>query len=175
MVIDYNAAQLLKHPTGAAREFAIDQDIRGLEPSLDLAGRLRAQVKVVRTKSGALIALTGAVSLRVPCSRCLEPVVVPVSLQFEEEFVQTVDVVTGRSLGARRDDPALLIDGRHDLHLADIIREYLLTQQPMQTLCRPDCRGLCPHCGRNLDLGPCGCGGEVADERWASLQALLKD
>lgn len=175
MVIDFNVAQLLKNPTGAARDLAIDADIRGLDPSLDPAGNVQARVKVVRTKSGALVTLTGAASLWVPCSRCLEPVAVPIALQFEEEFLQTVDVITGLSLGASHDDPALLIDDHHDIHLADIIREYLLIEQPMYALCREDCRGLCPQCGRNLNLGPCGCSSVAGDERWSALQALLKD
>jgi uncharacterized protein len=173
--LDYNLAQLLKNPTGAARDLAIDEDISGIDAAIDVAERLRAQARVVRTKNGALITFSGTTSVRQPCSRCLEPVVTPIAVSFEEEFLQTVDIVTGHPLGASKDDPALLIDDHHDVHLAGIVREYLLTQQPMHVLCRPDCRGLCPQCGRNLNQGTCGCGSEAGDERWAALQTLLKD
>jgi uncharacterized protein len=45
---------------------------------------------------------------------------------------------------------------------------------PMQALCRPDCGGLCPHCGGNRNLGECQCDQEPSDPRWALLQALLE-
>jgi DUF177 domain-containing protein len=94
-------------------------------------------------------------------------------LSFDEEFLQTVDVITGLPISASQDDPALLIDGHHDLHLADLIRQYLLLAVPMHPLCREDCKGLCPQCGRNLNNGGCTCNTESGDERWAALKRLL--
>ena len=175
--IDYNIAQLLKQPMGAGRARTINvplrHDVRGLDPGLDPVDPLVATLKLVRTKSGVLLTLDGSTSLRVPCSRCLDPVVVPVTLKFEEEFLQTVDVATGFPLGPSEDDPSLLIDRHHDLHLADIIREYLLMAVPMYSLCREDCRGLCQICGHNLNQGPCGHSGRPSDDRWSSLKSLL--
>ncbi len=173
--MDYNLAQLLKQPIGSVREYALNEDLRGIDRSLDLTTPLVGKVRLVRTKNGALMSMTGQTSLRVACSRCLEPVAVPTTLGFEEEFVQTVDIITGAPLDGPKDDPALLIDGHHDLHLADLIREYLLLAVPMHALCRDDCKGLCPHCGRNLNNGPCGCNDEAGDERWVALKALLKE
>jgi uncharacterized protein len=175
VVMDYNLAQLLKQATGAAREFALDEDLHGLDPALDATEPLTGKLRLIRTEDGALIMLSGETCLRVACSRCLEPVVVPVSLTIEEQFLQTVDVITGLPLRPSHDDPAVLIDGHHDLHLADLVREYLLLELPMHPLCKEDCKGLCPTCGRNLNQGPCQCSAAVTDERWASLASLLKD
>ena len=173
-LVDFNIAQLLKQPTGAAREYPLQEDIKGLDRSLDPIELLTGKVKLIRTKGGVLITLSGKTTLRVACSRCLDPVAVPVVLSFEEEFFQTVDVVTGMSLGTPRDDPAVLIDGHHEVHLVDVIREYLLTSLPMHPLCRDDCKGLCQQCGHNLNEGPCGHSAHAGDERWAALKELLK-
>jgi uncharacterized protein len=171
--IDYNIAQLLKQPTGEGREYVLNEDLTGLDDSLVPEAPLTGKIKLVRTKNGVLLSLDGTARLRVSCSRCLDPVAVPVTLRFEEEFLQTIDVTTGSALGASHEDPSILIDGHHDLHLADIVREYLLTEAPMHALCREDCKGLCPTCGRNLNLGPCSCEKQNEDERWAALKQLL--
>jgi uncharacterized protein len=173
VIIDYNIAQLLKQQTGVGREYTINQDIRGLDAGLDPVDPLVAKIKLIRTKSGVLLALDGSTSLRVLCSRCLDPVVVPVTLSFAEEFLQTVDITTGFAMGTSEEDPSLLIDGHHDLHLANIIREYLLMAVPMHPLCHEDCKGLCPVCGHNLNLGPCGHSVQPPDDRWSSLKSLL--
>ena len=43
---------------------------------------------------------------------------------------------------------------------------------PMKPLCKPDCKGLCPSCGKDLNLGACGCTHETIDPRWEALKAL---
>lgn len=173
--MDYNLAQLLKQPIGAGREYVLNQKLDGLDPMINATEPLVGRVKLTRTKDGVLLALQASTRLTVACSRCLEPVVVPVTLDFEEQYLQTVDVITGNQLDTDREDPALLIDGHHDMHLADLVREYLLLALPMHALCRDDCRGLCPRCGHNLNSGPCSCGDEAVDDRWAALKALLPD
>jgi uncharacterized protein len=173
--MDVNLAQLLKQPVGTARSYDVNEDLARLDRALDATAPLSGKIKLIRTKNGVLLTLTGKTSLRVACSRCLEPVIAPVSLDIEEEFVQTVDIITGLPLAASQDDPAVLIDGHHEMHLADLVRESLLLALPMHPLCREDCKGLCPQCGRNLNNGPCGCNTEAGDDRWAALKALLRE
>ena len=60
------------------------------------------------------------------------------------------------------------------LETKPILIEQLQLNIPMKPLCRPDCAGLCPTCGADLNLGPCGCPTGGSDPRWAGLQ-LLKD
>ena len=43
---------------------------------------------------------------------------------------------------------------------------------PMKPLCREDCQGLCPECGKDLNLGPCAGAHETVDPRWEALRAL---
>jgi uncharacterized protein len=52
-----------------------------------------------------------------------------------------------------------------------MIREELILAVPEYVLCREECRGLCPRCGKDLNEGPCACRPEP-DPRWAALEAL---
>src|ERR687885_9624 len=57
--------------------------------------------------------------------------------------------------------------------LADAMREYALLEVPMLPLCKPDCKGLCPECGTNLNDETCDCQIDQDDERLAVLKQLL--
>jgi uncharacterized protein len=54
-----------------------------------------------------------------------------------------------------------------------LFREYILLEIPISPLCRPDCKGLCPICGNNLNEDTCHHEEEAGDPRLASLKALL--
>jgi uncharacterized protein len=86
-----------------------------------------------------------------------------------------VDASTGESLALPADSDAFLIDSHQVLDLTEAVRQYRLTAEPMQPLCKPDCLGLCPHCGYNLNEGPCGCPRQETDARWAALAELAVD
>lgn len=56
--------------------------------------------------------------------------------------------------------------------LTDEIRQCIILALPTYPVCRSDCRGVCPTCGKNLNEGSCGCADAVADSRWGALDAL---
>jgi uncharacterized protein len=58
------------------------------------------------------------------------------------------------------------------LELAEIVREQLLLAIPIKTVCREECKGLCPHCGKNLNSGECECAQGASDPRWEALKSL---
>ena len=58
------------------------------------------------------------------------------------------------------------------LVLEDVLREQVLLSLPAKTLCRQDCKGLCPRCGRNLNAEVCICEGAPSDPRWSALADL---
>ncbi len=72
---------------------------------------------------------------------------------------------------ATEDDPDVyLIDpDARELDLRPAIREEWLLAQPRYVLCREDCKGLCPRCGKDLNAGPCDCPPQT-DSRWDSLR-----
>jgi uncharacterized protein len=56
--------------------------------------------------------------------------------------------------------------------LEDVLREQVLLSLPARTLCRQDCKGLCPRCGQNLNSDVCTCDAAPVDPRWAALSDL---
>lgn len=58
------------------------------------------------------------------------------------------------------------------LDIDDLLETVFILDTELQGLCRPDCKGLCPRCGKDLNEGPCDCGKEV-DPRLAVLEQLL--
>ena len=59
--------------------------------------------------------------------------------------------------------------------LTDELRESIILHLPTYPVCREDCRGICPTCGKNLNEGDCSCVGECGDDRWNVLDSLRKD
>lgn len=76
------------------------------------------------------------------------------------------------SLNHEDNDSFVLIDD-YQLPLAELVEEDLLLAQPSKRLCKDDCRGLCPLCGKNQNEGACGCEHKAVDPRLAALQQLL--
>jgi len=98
------------------------------------------------------------------CRRCLVPVVRP--------FTAKVDVLFSED--QESDDPSVYVipPDTKMLDLSPAVREELILAAPDYVLCRDDCRGLCPRCGKDLNERPCDCGPETPDPRWAGLAAL---
>lgn len=107
------------------------------------------------------------------CRRCVAPLELPVD--FEVLFVL---VPSGGDLAESGDeepmDEALhpYDSGARELDLGDLVREELVLSVPAWPVCRPDCRGLCPLCGADLNESVCTCVREEHDPRWAALRTL---
>jgi len=161
-----NVAQQLKESVGSVRHYEIDETG---SPGFPISGKLQ----LLRTNlsilvSGRLDTYTGGV-----CSRCLEEFEYPLSLDIEEEFFITNDLVTGSAVTPPVESGSFTIDENHLLDLDEAIRQYTLLAQPMKPICRNHCAGLCPQCGRNLNNETCKCKPVSADSPWAPLQKLL--
>ena len=117
-----------------------------------------------------------------PCDRCLEPVTVPMTLDYAEDWALHPDAsgplpATGRPGGAgERDEPTAadedtlrpVRDGAL-VDIADGFWQAVALTLPTKVLCRVDCRGLCPHCGADLNRQACGCRTRGFDPRMAAL------
>jgi uncharacterized protein len=97
------------------------------------------------------------------CRRCLALVDADVTAAIGVLFTED----------AQADDPAAWVIEPHavELDLRPTIREELILSVPAYLLCREDCRGLCPGCGQDLNLGSCTCP-PSRDPRWGALGAL---
>ncbi|MFZ0663526.1 MAG: DUF177 domain-containing protein [Acidobacteriaceae bacterium] len=108
----------------------------------------------------------------VACARCLEPVRSALQGRFDLLF---------RPLGADAGSPERSISAdeaeisyyqESGLLLEDVLREQVLLSLPTRTLCREDCKGLCPRCGCNLNSETCACDPAMVDPRWSALSDL---
>jgi uncharacterized protein len=61
---------------------------------------------------------------------------------------------------------------KDSLLLEDVLREQVLLSLPVRALCKPDCKGLCPHCGQNRNSQACTCDEGQNDPRWEALGDL---
>jgi uncharacterized protein len=98
------------------------------------------------------------------CRRCLSPVAVAVTTETGALFTHDREALEDP-------DAYRLAPDATEIDLTPAIREELLLAVPRFVLCREDCRGLCPRCGRTLNAGPCGCA-PAADPRWRALESL---
>lgn len=169
-----NVAGLLHESTGATREVQLRDHYVALGADLELAGPLNGSVHLQRTNRGILLHGSVATSLRRTCSRCLEAYVEDVSVMLDEEYLPSVDPESGAAIAPpAADEAALRIDEHHEIDLVPVLRDELLLTEPMHALCRPDCPGLCPGCGRRMDVGTCDCAVPEPDPRMAVLARLL--
>jgi uncharacterized protein len=108
----------------------------------------------------------------VPCARCVEPVEIPLESEFDLIFRPVgADSVTGeRAISAPETEIGYY--QKDSLALEDVLREQVLLALPVRTLCKPDCKGLCPRCGANRNLQPCNCEEVPSDPRWEALAGL---
>jgi uncharacterized protein len=111
-------------------------------------------------------------SFEVACARCLEPVQRTLSGQFDLLF-RPLGVDAGSSERAiSTADTEIGYYQDSGLMLEDVLREQVLLSLPARTLCREDCKGLCPRCGRDLNSETCDCDSAPADPRWSALSEL---
>ena len=105
------------------------------------------------------------------CSRCLEVARVAISAPFKYILAPApAEHPEEKELSAEDLDFVYYQDDQVDLD--PLITEQLLLQIPMKALCREDCKGLCPHCGVNLNVDGCQCHEEKVDGRLAVLKKL---
>jgi uncharacterized protein len=114
-------------------------------------------------------------TLELPCSRCLEPFTWPVDAEFDLRY-QPQAANTGAAADEEReieeDDLSTAFYRNDEIDLGQLMREQFLLSLPMKPLCRPDCPGLCPVCGTNLNRESCNCKRDWEDPRLDALRRL---
>ncbi len=100
-----------------------------------------------------------------PCARCLAPVTRTFSIEINLSVVTTP---------TESDEDVLLAEGQK-IDLGSFVTETVLLNLPLRLLCREDCKGLCPKCGKDLNAGECECDHKEIDPRLAGLADFFKD
>lgn len=111
-------------------------------------------------------------SLELPCARCLDPVVHHLERKFDLLY-RPLGSDSGREeLSITAAEAEVSYYQGKGLPLEDAIQEQVLLATPLKAVCRDDCKGLCPHCGKNLNIEQCACAVPMEDPRWSALRDL---
>jgi uncharacterized protein len=122
-----------------------------------------------------LVSLVSRATHVAECDRCLcelqHEVSAPLQLYYRLTGGEsTVDAEHGDDVEFRGFHPE-----QESIALDDEVRQTLLLELPLKTICREDCRGLCPGCGVDLNREACKCEAEAIDPRWEKLAGLFRD
>ena len=159
---------LRKYYLGSSDELEWDLELSGME----LGGvkpfcapvRVRAELKgspgSVELRGKACYAMT------MPCDRCFE-------MTTQEREMPFFHVLVRELSDEEDEDGQFVLVPDESLDLEQLLTEDILLDVPSKFLCSPDCKGLCPVCGKNLNQGDCGCKQDTVDPRLAILKSLL--
>lgn len=156
-----NVIELLRWP-GATKDVTAKvsvldvafDDPRIVDEDVDVALHLESMSNGVSVSGSASATWAGS------CRRCTAAMVVRETVEVSELYQRVLE-----------DPDAYRIDN-DQIDLLPMVRENLLLAIPLAPLCRPDCPGLCPHCGIELSVARCECRTDSSDPRWAALDAL---
>ncbi|MGA9354820.1 MAG: DUF177 domain-containing protein [Terriglobales bacterium] len=110
--------------------------------------------------------------LEVACARCLEPVAFPVQRSFDLLYRPLGTDAGRRELSVTDAEAEIGYYSGEGLLLEDALREQVLLAVPLKSLCRDNCKGLCPQCGKNLNEDGCSCANDLEDPRWGALKEI---
>lgn len=161
-VLKINVGFILAESAGYQRTIELDLPRVRIGGDLEL-DYVRGALRLNRNSRGIFARGDLEAAIIGECARCLETTHVPVSFEIEELFAYPPIPEEPYS-----------IDETGILDLAPLLREEAILAVPMVILCRPDCAGLCPVCGKNWNEGPCDCSQDEIDPRLAGLRALLE-
>lgn len=113
-----------------------------------------------------------ATTLELLCARCLEPVPQNLARKFELLYRPQGSDAGKEEISVTAADAEVGYYKDHGLLLEDVLREQVLLAVPLKVICREDCKGLCPHCGMNLNAEPCSCASPSEETRWAALKEI---
>ncbi|MFL5951457.1 MAG: YceD family protein, partial [Gaiellaceae bacterium] len=135
----------------------------GGERYLPVPGTVPAELEITKAATGTVFQLGFTARLHGPCYRCLDDAVLELQLAGREYQATNPE-------GSDELRTQYLVDG--NLDLSAWARDILALALPDKILCRADCAGLCPMCGKNLNTEPHEHEEERTDSRWAALESL---
>ena len=159
-----NVGFLISAAVGTSRDFTFDYEKMRLGDDLTVTDFV-GTATFSRTQQGLLLQGEFSAKLGLECVRCLEAYTQAISWTFTDLYA-----FDKRSLS----ESNLLVPEEGRIDLAPLLREYALLEVPIQPVCKPDCKGLCPECGENLNRADCGHQSAGDESPFAALKDLLK-
>ncbi len=156
------------------QRFEAERPIREKLSDLGVSGlgapETPVEVTLLAAPRGDAYLLTGSARahLVLTCDRCLGPATQEVAGTFRAWLVEE-----GGAAPTDGEDVVLMVPAHQpEVDLSGVIAEALYLELPPKTICRNDCRGLCPSCGTDWNQRQCDCLVQDMDERWSALLAV---
>jgi uncharacterized protein len=157
-VIDLGEDQIQTAPlktSGRAELVREDRGGRNIVEDIRFVGSLSTEVQVF-------------------CARCLDPVDNVIAEKFDLLYRPLGVDAKGDEVAISEAETEIGYYQGDGMLLEDVLKEQILLALPAKQLCQADCKGLCPQCGKNLNLESCDCVTTMPDPRWSALEDIRK-
>jgi len=168
--IDEEGTEQVMEPD--ASDFPVLEEIRSRGEAA-FKSPIRFEFRAVR--AGEYVDIRGRFTARVRfrCSRCLSDFSRDLSerfiLTYSPRYLMPEHFRPGEEAELSEDEIDLIPFDGDEIDLLEGFQEQLVMALPLKALCRPECKGICPRCGADLNQGPCGCVDDRIDPRLAVL------
>lgn len=144
---------LIRAPFGQKESFNVEFFNEEIDEDV-LAERTKGEITLTRLDEEILASFKGVTKLALVCDRCLGKYDFELPLDFSQEYLFA---------RADADLEKLAIESDNSIDITEPIRQEIIAGLPVKKLCTPDCRGICPSCGQNLNESKCRC--KVAEKK----------
>jgi len=149
----------------------LDERLRPEEKRLfHIIGPIRVHLKLSRSGSMVHVKSRQETKVKLLCARCLEPFSVGLNSEFAITLKPRPNFPPAEERELSREDLESDFYEGEEINLTPFVQDQVLLTLPQKALCREDCRGLCPHCGKNLNREDCQCPTAVMDSRFQALK-----
>ena len=138
----------------------------------DFEAPLQAEARIQRVGSSAFIEGKVETRLRLQCVRCLKEFSYPLSSDFDLTLHPAGEASSEEETELEENEMDSNFLEAGEIHLSEIACEQIFLEIPYQPLCQEDCKGLCPTCGKDLNLAACGCEKEEFGKGFSALKKL---
>lgn len=160
-----NVGFVVAQSAGFSRDFPFDVPQIDIPPDLHISN-LTGSIRATRTPQGILLQADLLAQVNLECVRCLTEFKQGLHVEFTELYAFSQRYAT---------DSGLIMPESGIIDLTPVLRDYILLEIPISPLCRPDCKGLCPICGNNLNESTCHHEDDSGDPRLSSLRSFLDE
>jgi uncharacterized protein len=148
-----------------ASELGVEMEGGGLQSPVTVS------LDVNRTGNDIFLRGKANVTAMLECARCLDEYTLVLEVPVEL-WCLVASGTDEKEAGVERENVIEVpVRGKY-VDLSDYLRSELLVVVPLKPLCKPDCQGLCPRCGANLNAAGCSCETEGHDNRWDALKKI---
>lgn len=141
-----------------------DVELSGRHP---LADPVKVAGSIYNRASVVFLSIVCKIRFTAECDRCAE--------ECTNQYTVPVDRILVTKLESSKEDDQMLVVEDMKLDLKELVYTEVLLFLPAKNLCKPDCKGICPNCGKNLNEGECGCDNQTVDPRLKILEQLLNN